>query len=124
MKLVDVEPIIAAWEAVGIDKKNEAKSFLNNKNYIVYIQGQIRNSIGDVFLDLANILEESEPANIWFDAKKVLPEKDKEVLVKRKKFGIEIAFLSYDGLWQEHNECIVLGDVTHWAYLPEPPKEV
>jgi hypothetical protein len=124
VKLVDVEPIIAAWKAVGIDKKNEAKSFLNNKNYIVYIQGQIRNSIGDVFLDLANILEESEPANIWFDAKKVLPEKDKEVLVKRKKFGIEIAFLSYDGLWQEHNECIVLGDVTHWAYLPEPPKEV
>lgn len=68
--------------------------------------------------------EKSEPANIWFDAKKVLPEKDKEVLVKREKFGIEIAFLSYDGLWQEHNEYIVLGDVTHWAYLPEPPKEV
>lgn len=68
--------------------------------------------------------ERSEPANIWFDAKKVLPEKDKEVLVKREKFGIEIAFLSYDGLWQEHNEYIVLGDVTHWAYLPEPPKEV
>ena len=124
MKLVDVEPIIAAWKTVGVSKKNEAKPFLDNKNYIVYIQGQIRNSIGDVFLDLANILEKSEPANIWFDAKKVLPEKDKEVLVKREKFGIEIAFLSYDGLWKEHNECIVLGDVTHWAYLPEPPKEV
>lgn len=123
MKLVDVDPIIAAWKIVGADKKNEAKHFLDNKNYIVYIQGQIRNSIGDVFLDLADILEKSEPANIWFDAKKVLPEKDKEVLVKREKFGIEIAFLSYDGLWQEHNECIVLGDVTHWAYLPEPPKE-
>ncbi len=123
MKLVDVEPIIAAWKIVGADKKNEAKPFLDSKNPLVYIQGQIRNSIGDVFLDLANILEKSEPANIWFDAKKVLPEKDKEVLVKREKFGIEIAFLSYDGLWQD-NECGVLGDVTHWAYLPEPPKEV
>lgn len=77
-----------------------------------------------MFLDLANVLEKSEPANIWFDAKKVLPEKDKEVLVKREKFGIEIAFLSYDGLWQDHNEYIVFGDVTYWAYLPEPPKEV
>lgn len=124
MKLVDVEPIIAAWKAVGIGKKNEAKPFLDSKNPLVYIQGQIRNSIGDVFLDLANILEKSEPANIWFDAKKVLPEKDKEVLVKREKFGIEIAFLSYDGLWQERDEYIVFGDVTHWAYLPEPPKEV
>lgn len=123
MKLVDVDPIIAAWKTVGFSKKNEAKPFLDNKNYIVYIQGQIRNSIGDVFLDLANILEESEPANIWFDAKKVLPEKDKEVLVKREKFGIEIAFLSYDGLWQD-NECSVIGDATHWAYLPELPKEV
>ena len=123
MKLVDVEPIIAAWKIVGADKKNEAKPFFDSKNPLVYIQGQIRNSIGDVFLDLANILEKSEPANIWFDAKKVLPEKDKEVLVKREKFGIEIAFLSYDGLWQD-NECGVLGDVTHWAYLPEPPKEV
>lgn len=123
MKLVDVEPIIAAWKTVGVSKKNKAKPFLDSKNYIVYIQGQIRNSIGDVFLDLADILEKSEPANIWFDAKKVLPEKDKEVLVKREKFGIEIAFLSYDGLWQD-NECGVLGDVTHWAYLPEPPKEV
>lgn len=123
MKLVDVDPIIAAWKIVGADKKNEAKHFLDSKNPLVYIQGQIRNSIGDVFLDLANILEESEPANIWFDAKKVLPEKDKEVLVKREKFGIEIAFLSYDGLWQD-NECMVLGDVTHWAYLPELPKEV
>lgn len=122
MKLVDVEPIIAAWKTVGVDKKNEAKPFLDNDNYLVYIQGQIRNSIGDVFLDLADILEKSEPANIWFDAKKVLPEKDKEVLVKREKFGIEIAFLSYDGLWED-DECIVLGDVTHWAYLPEPPKE-
>lgn len=74
--------------------------------------------------NMRDALEKSEPANIWFDAKKVLPEKDKEVLVKREKFGIEIAFLSYDGLWQEHNECIVLGDVTYWAYLPEPPKEV
>lgn len=109
---------------MALKKKNEAKSLLDNKNFIVYIQGQIRNSIGDVFLDLANVLEKSEPANIWFDAKKVLPKKDKEVLVKREKFGIEIAFLSYDGLWQEHNECIVFGDVTHWAYLPEPPKEV
>ena len=115
MKLVDVEPIISAWKTVGFDKKNEAKSFLNSKNFIVYIQGQIRSTIGDVFLDLANI---------WFDAKKVLPEKDKEVLVKREKFGIEIAFLSYDGLWQEHDEYIVFGDVTHWAHLPEPPKEV
>lgn len=123
MKLVDVDPIIAAWKTVGVDKKNEAKPLLDNKNFIVYIQGQIRNSIGDVFLDLANVLEKSEPANIWFDAKKVLPEKDKEVLVKREKFGIEIAFLSYDGLWQD-NECFVLGDVTHWTYLPEPPKEV
>ena len=122
MKLVDVEPIIAAWKTVGVDKKNEAKPFLDNDNYLIYIQGQIRNSIGDVFLDLADILEKSEPANIWFDAKKVLPEKDKEVLVKREKFGIEIAFLSYDGLWED-DECIVLGDVTHWAYLPEPPKE-
>ena len=124
MKLVDVEPIIAAWKVVGIGKKNEAKTFLDNKNYIVYIQGQIRNTIGDIFLDLANVLEKSEPTNVWFDVKKVLPEKDKDVLVKREKFGIEIAFLSYDGLWQEHNEYIVLGDVTHWAYLPEPPKEV
>ena len=123
MKLVDVEPIIAAWKTVGISKKNEAKPFLDNKNFIVYIQGKIRSSVGDVFLDLANVLEKSEPDNIWFDAKKVLHEKDKEVLVKRKKFGIEIAFLSYDGLWQD-NECMVLGDVTHWAYLPEPPKEV
>lgn len=123
MKLVDVDPIIAAWKTVGVDKKNEAKSFLDSKNFIVYIQGQIRNSIGDVFLDLANVLEKSEPVNIWFEAKKVLPEKDKEVLVKREKFGIEIAFLSYDGLWED-NECIVLGDVTHWAYLPKPPKEV
>ena len=123
MKLVDVDPIIVAWKTVGVSKKNEAKTFLDSKNPLVYIQGQIRNSIGDVFLDLANILEESEPANIWFDAKKVLPEKDKEVLVKREKFGIEIAFLSYDGLWQD-NECMVLGDVTHWAYLPELPKEV
>lgn len=123
MKLVDVDPIIVAWKIVGADKKNEAKSFLNNKNPLVYIQGQIRNSIGDVFLDLADILEKSEPANIWFDAKKVLPEKDKEVLVKREKFGIEIAFLSYDGLWQD-DECSVLGDVTYWAYLPELPKEV
>jgi hypothetical protein len=70
------------------------------------------------------VKKKTKPANIWFDAKKVLPKKDKEVLVKREKFGIEIAFLSYDGLWQEHNEYIVLGDVTHWAYLPEPPKEV
>jgi hypothetical protein len=124
LKLVDVDPIIAAWKIVGADKKNEAKSFLNNKSPLVYIQGQIRNSIGDVFLDLANVLEKSEPANIWFDAKKVLPEKDKEVLVKREKFGIEIAFLSYDGLWQERDEYIVFGDVTHWAYLPEPPKEI
>ena len=124
MKLVDVEPIIAAWKTVGIGKKNEAKPLLDNKNYIVYIQGQIRNTIGDIFLDLANVLEKTEPANIWFDAKKVLPEKDKEVLVKREKFGIEIAFLSYDGLWQEHNEYIAFEDVTHWAYLPEPPKEV
>lgn len=115
--------IDAAWKTVGVDKKNEAKPFLDSKNFIVYIQGQIRSSIGDVFLDLANVLEKSEPANIWFDAKKVLPEKDKEVLVKREKFGIEIAFLSYDGLWED-DECIVLGDVTHWAYLPEPPKEV
>ncbi len=122
MKLVDVEPIIAAWKTVGVDKKNEAKPFLDSKNYLVYIQGQIRNTIGDVFLDLANILEKSEPVNIWFDAKKVLPEKDKEILVKREKFGIEIAFLSYDGLWED-DECFVLGDVTHWAYLPEPPKE-
>ena len=124
MKLVDVEPIIAAWKTVGIGKKNEAKPLLDNKNYIVYIQGQIRNTIGDIFLDLANVLKKTEPANIWFDAKKVLPEKDKEVLVKREKFGIEIAFLSYDGLWQEHNEYIAFEDVTHWAYLPEPPKEV
>lgn len=57
MKLVDVEPIIAAWKTVGVDKKNEAKPFLDSKNYLVYIQGQIRNTIGDVFLDLANILE-------------------------------------------------------------------
>lgn len=124
MKLVDVDPIIAALKTVGVSKKNEAKSFLDGKNFIVYIQGQIRNSIGDVFLDLANVLEKSEPVNIWFAAKKVLPEKEKEVLVKREKFGIEIAFLSYDGLWQEHDEYIVFGDVTHWAYLPEPPKEV
>lgn len=123
MKLIDVDPIIAAWKTVSVSKKNEAKTFLDSKNPLVYIQGQIRNSIGDVFLDLANILEKSEPANIWFDAKKVLPEKDKEVLVKREKFGIEIAFLSYDGLWQD-NECFVLVDVTHWTYLPEPPKEV
>lgn len=124
MKLVDVEPIIAAWKIVGTDKKNEAKPFLSNKKPLVYMQGQIRSTIGDIFLDLANVLEKSEPANIWFDAKKVLPEKDKEVLVKREKFGIEIAFLSYDGLWQEHDEYSVFGDVTHWAYLPEPPKEV
>jgi hypothetical protein len=123
VKLVDVDPIIMAWKIVGADKKNEAKSFLNNKNPLVYIQGQIRNSIGDTLLDLADVLEKSETANIWFDAKKVLPEKDKEVLVKREKFGIEIAFLSYDGLWED-DECIVLGDVTHWAYLPEPPKEI
>lgn len=105
-----------------LTKRMKRSRFLDSKNFIAYIQGQIRNSIGDVFLDLANVLEKSEPANIWFDAKKVLPEKDKEVLVKREKFGIEIAFLSYDGLWQD-NECSVLGDVTHWTYLPEPPKE-
>lgn len=27
MKLVDVDPIIAAWKTVGVDKKNEAKPF-------------------------------------------------------------------------------------------------
>lgn len=85
MKLVDVDPIIAALKTVGVSKKNEAKSFLDGKNFIVYIQGQIRNSIGDVFLDLANVLEKSEPVNIWFDAKKVLPEKEKRSSRKKRK---------------------------------------
>nr|DAU19825.1 MAG TPA: hypothetical protein [Caudoviricetes sp.] len=31
MKLVDVDPIIAAWKIVGIGKKNEAKPFLDSK---------------------------------------------------------------------------------------------
>lgn len=85
MKLVDVEPIIAAWKTVGVDKKNEAKPFLDNDNYLVYIQGQIRNSIGDVFLDLADILEKSEPANIWFDAKKSFTRKRQRSSRKKRK---------------------------------------
>jgi hypothetical protein len=70
------------------------------------------------------LLSKNDFASFFLSTPTVFPEKDKEVLVKREKFGIEIAFLSYDGLWQERDEYIVFGDVTHWAYLPEPPKEV
>lgn len=31
MKLVDVDPIIAAWKTVGVSKKNEANPFLDSK---------------------------------------------------------------------------------------------
>lgn len=78
MKLVDVEPIIAAWKTVGVDKKNEAKSFLYSKNFVVYIQGQIRSSVGDVFLDLANILENLSPSIYGLMSRKFYPKKTKK----------------------------------------------
>ena len=78
MKLVDVDPIIAAWKTVGVDKKNEAKPFLDSKNFIVYIQGQIRNTIGDVFLDLANVLENLSPSIYGLMPRKFCPKKKKK----------------------------------------------
>ena len=67
----------------------------------------------------------------WISVKDGLPCKDKEVLVVTEQNAIMVGWLSL-----EFNALVWLltpygytydeefGKVTHWAYLPEPPKEM
>jgi len=59
-----------------------------------------------------------------------LPEKDKEVLIYRPQYKTwEVSKLSDGGKFTYYEDCCY-GDtreysqdeITHWSYLPEPPK--
>jgi hypothetical protein len=67
---------------------------------------------------------------MWTDAKKQLPEADKEVLTFGT-YGYTVGSVSEDGKWKakdtdyETSEpCLYDGDcVSHWANLPAPPNQ-
>ena len=58
----------------------------------------------------------------WTFIQDALPKAKKRVLVHTQYNGILVAY--YQGYWSWWSSCGPVDDVTHWAELPKPPKEV
>lgn len=75
-------------------------------------------------LSYINQLEARVPK--WISVKERLPEDYKDVLVIVRNNGALftiIAYLTIGGIWVHKGFGRVIGVVTHWMPLPEPPKE-
>lgn len=77
MKLVDVDPIIAAWKTVGVSKKNEAKPFWITKLHRIHTRTNQKQHWRCV-LDLANVLENLSPPIYGLMPRKFCPKKTKK----------------------------------------------
>ena len=73
---------------------------------------------------------EAEPDNGWISVKDRLPDDKERCLICTKNGRVYIAyyqpigdkFSDYEPFWQS-DSCRFIAYVTHWQYLPKPPKE-
>ena len=60
----------------------------------------------------------------WISVHDRLPEEEAKVLICDGWENIDIAYRGWDDCWYGWTtNYIVIGDVTHWAELPELPQE-
>ena len=135
MKLVDVEPIVAGWKAAAEDVKRRSGicEKIETDDAVTYrvVIDEAANLIMRLAKDLEkapSITMEDIVKKMWINVKDALPPEHEEVLVACADGDKLIAFWhqSYgeqkEIYWMESRECIPLDDVTHWMWIPEPPK--
>lgn len=117
-----------ADEVRMIDGNALKEDFMND--YHNYMMESLRGNHHDV-IRISNVIEriedaptiEAQPDNGWISVKDEMPKLGQRVMAFCRA-GI-LTFLRYDGeVWFEmssRNEYL-LSFVTHWQYLPEPPK--
>ena len=63
----------------------------------------------------------------WISVKDRLPKDDEDVLVidDTGRMAVSCYFFSSYGswLWENRDDQVLLGEVTHWMPLPNPPEE-
>ena len=88
-----------------------------------YIQ-QLENHIGEITEKVAQ-LEAAQPK--WISVEEQLPEQFVSVLVYMPDEypipTVHEGYLRHDGYWYATHYLRTPDEVTHWANLPEPPKE-
>ncbi len=88
-----------------------------------YIQ-QLEHHIGELTEKVAQ-LEEAQPK--WISVEERLPKQYVSVLVympdEYPRPTVHEGYLMPDGIWESAHYLRNPDEVTHWAYMPEPPKE-
>lgn len=63
-------------------------------------------------------------ASEWISVEDELPEKPRNYLVYVPPFYINVVFYNgYEWVVDEDEYCFHGSEITHWMFLPEPPKE-
>ena len=135
MKFVDIEPIVAGWKASVEDIKKSAENLRKIKTKECQDRAVIKEGLSDFLNELANSLEkaplvktEDITKKLWTRVEDALPPESEDVLVACADGDRLIAFWQSScgeerkPDWMESRECIPLDDVTHWMWIPEPPK--
>ena len=88
----------------------------------------------ETVLEYAENLQTTDVAQEWISVKDKLPPYNRNVLVYRPNMAMKILVDTYDGYYGDDDDewyegwALYGGDthgnpvITHWAYLPQPPK--
>lgn len=135
MRLVDVEPIVAGWKAAAGDAKSRSEICKKTETADCVTYTMVIDEAANLVMRMAEDLEEAPSITtkdivkkLWINVKDELPPESEDVLVACADGDRLIAFWQRpcgeekEIDWMESRERIPLDDVTHWMWIPEPPK--
>nr|DAH27991.1 MAG TPA: Protein of unknown function (DUF551) [Caudoviricetes sp.] len=135
MKLVDIEPIVAGWKDAAKDAKSRSEIYEKTETSDGLVITAVIDEAANLVMGMAEDLEKAPSITtkdivkrLWNNVKDVLPPESEDVLVACADGDRLIAFWQSScgeerkRDWMESRECIPLNDVTHWMWIPEPPK--
>ncbi len=135
MKLVDIEPVVAGWKVSVEDVKKSAQNLRKIKTRESQDRAVIKEGVAEFLAGLTSDLEKAPCVKIeditkklWISVEDALPPEYEDVLVACADGDRLITFWQrpYEEEkeidWMKSRECIPLDDVTHWMWIPKPPK--